>query len=73
MIIAESRLNHAAFQSSKCEPVSLRSFADSNGLSYNLLRKYCNQGRVIGARQHVRTKHWWIYPPAKIVPSQLRW
>ncbi|MDP1766436.1 MAG: hypothetical protein Q8K83_05985 [Methylotenera sp.] len=73
MVTAESRVNHAAVQSSRCEPVSLRSFSLSTGLSLGLLRKFCNQGRILGARKHVLTKQWWIYPPAKIVPSQLRW
>lgn len=63
----------ATTKPTQAEPVSLRSFAESHGISYDQLRKYCQQGRVIGARQHVRTKHWWIYPPAQIVPSQKRW
>lgn len=65
-------INHAP-QSSRCEPVSLRSFALSTGLSLGQLYKFCNQGRILGARKHVLTKQWWIYPPAKIVPSQKRW
>lgn len=62
-----------ATKPTRAEPVSLRSFAESNGLTCGLLRKYCNEGRVIGARQHARSKQWWIYPPAQIVPSQKRW
>jgi len=57
----------------RTEPVSLRSFADATGLSLNLLRKYCLQGRILGARKHVLTKQWWVYPPAIIMPSQKRW
>jgi len=51
------------------DPVSLRAFAERTGLSVQLLQKYCKQGRILGARKHHLTKHWWIYPPARIVPS----
>lgn len=57
----------------RCEPVSLRTFAVITGLSLVQLRKFCLQGRIVGARKHHLTKQWWIYPPAKIVSSQLRW
>lgn len=66
-------MNNHVPQSSRNEPVSLRSFSLNTGLSLGLLRKFCNQGRILGARKHVLTKQWWIYPPAKIVPSQKRW
>lgn len=55
------------------EPISLRNFALAAGLSYEVIRKYCAQGRIVGARKHHLTKQWWIYPPAKIVDSQKRW
>ncbi|MDP1658573.1 MAG: hypothetical protein Q8L73_04400 [Methylotenera sp.] len=66
-------MTHHAPKLPRCEPVSLRTFAVITGLSLDQLRKFCLQGRIVGARKHVMTKQWWIYPPAKIVPSQLRW
>lgn len=67
-----AQTSHAE-QSTRTAAVSLRSFSATTGLSLDLLRKYCMQGRILGARKHVLTKQWWIYPPAKIVPSQKRW
>ena len=46
------------------QPVSLRRFAESTGLRQALLLRYCREGKIIGARKHVLTKQWWIYPPA---------
>jgi len=66
-------LNDAKLKPTQSQPVSLRSFSLSTGLSLDTLLRYCNQGRIVGARKHVMTKQWWIYPPAKIVPSQKRW
>ena len=49
--------------------ISLRRFAESLGITENVLRRYCLAGKVIGARKHPLTKKWWIYPPAKLVLS----
>lgn len=49
--------------------ISLRRFAENLGLTENVLRRYCQTGKVIGARKHPLTKKWWIYPPAKLVLS----
>lgn len=49
-------------------PISLRAFAERTGIKLITLQRYCKQGRIFGARKHALTKHWWIYPPAKIVP-----
>ena len=51
------------------EPISLRRFAESTGIPQKLLSRWCTEGRVIGARKHVLTKKWWIYPPAKLAPG----
>jgi hypothetical protein len=51
------------------EPITLRRFAEQVGLSESYLLKLCRAGRVIGARKHVLTKKWVIYPPAKLVPG----
>lgn len=49
--------------------VSVRAFAERLGLSERLVHRYCRQGRIFGARKHPLTKKWWIYPPAKLLPS----
>lgn len=53
--------------------ISVRSFAERLGVSERLVLRYCRQGRIFGARKHPLTKNWWIYPPAKLLPSQARW
>ncbi len=53
--------------------VSVRAFAERLGLSEDLIRKYCLQGRIFGARKHPLTKKWWIYPPAKLLPPPVKW
>jgi hypothetical protein len=60
-------------KSNQTEPLSLRAYSLITGLTPAVLRKYCNQGRVLGARQHHLSKQWWIYPPAVIMPNQKRW
>jgi hypothetical protein len=74
---ASSNLHHTGAISpyipTKTDPVSLSKFALITGLKASVLRKYCNQGRVLGARQHHLSKQWWIYPPAVIMPNQKRW
>ncbi|MDD2721677.1 MAG: hypothetical protein PHH47_10260 [Gallionella sp.] len=52
------------------EGVSLSQFAEMTGLSVEALRKYCNKGRIVGARKHPLTKKWWIYPPAKLLTGR---
>jgi hypothetical protein len=47
--------------------ISLRRFAEQVGLSESYLLRLCRAGRVIGARKHVLTKKWVIYPPARLV------
>jgi hypothetical protein len=53
--------------------VSVRAFAERLGLSEAAIRRYCERGRIFGARKHPLTKKWWIYPPAKLMPSPSRW
>lgn len=60
-------------QSTNREPISLRAFAERTGISVVTITRYCKQGRIVGARKHHLTKHWWIYPPARIVPSPHKW
>jgi len=55
-----------------CFGLSARTFAQHHGLSVRTVIYYCRQGRIFGARKHARTKQWWIYPPAKILPSLLQ-
>jgi hypothetical protein len=52
---------------SQIEGISLRRYAQQVGLSESYLLRLCRAGRVIGARKHVLTKKWVIYPPAKLV------
>lgn len=53
--------------------VSVRAFAERYGLSEPMVLHYCRKGRIFGAAKHPLTKKWWIYPPAKLVPSPARW
>lgn len=53
--------------------LSAHAFATLHGFSTNKVIRLCKQGRIFGARKHSRTKQWWIYPPAKLLPSPLRW
>lgn len=46
--------------------IPLRRFAESIGVSESLLRIWCRDGKVIGARKHPLTKQWCIFPPAKL-------
>jgi hypothetical protein len=48
--------------------LSINAFAMRSGLSSNYVQHLCRKGRIFGARKHVLTKQWWIYPPAKILP-----
>lgn len=52
---------------SQQDGISLRRFAEKTGFSESYLLRLCRAGRVIGARKHVLTKKWIIYPPAKLV------
>ena len=53
--------------------VSARAFAERFGLTERTVLRYCKLGRIFGAAKHPLTKKWWIYPPAKILPSSARW
>jgi len=53
--------------------VSVRAFAERLGLSEKRVTEYCRKGRIFGARKHPLTGKWWIYPPAKLLPNQVRW
>ena len=52
---------------SQQDGISLRRFAEQVGLSEGYLVKLCRAGRVFGARKHVLTGKWIIYPPAKLL------
>lgn len=53
--------------------VSAAAFARSSGLSPEYVTRLCRQGRIFGARLHPLTRKWWIYPPAKLLPSPNQW
>lgn len=46
--------------------ISLRRFAEQTGVTERTLLRWCRAGKVIGARKHVLTGKWVIYPPAKL-------
>lgn len=48
------------------EPITVRRFAEQLGISERCLLRWCRDGKVIGARKHVLTGKWVIYPPAKL-------
>lgn len=47
--------------------VSAATFARRLGVSDAAILRYCKLGRIFGARKHVLTGKWWIYPPAKLL------
>lgn len=55
--------------------MSLRSFAQREGLDLHLVKRYAKNGWILGARQDARSKHWHIYPPAKLLrqPRSYKW
>lgn len=55
------------------EPISLTRFAAQIGVTERCLRRWCTQGKIIGARKHPLTKRWVIYPPAKLATGTDRW
>lgn len=55
----------------QAEGVSLATFSRMTGVSVHSLQKYCQRGRIIGARKHPLTRKWWIYPPAKLLTGRL--
>jgi phage antirepressor YoqD-like protein len=56
---------------SQQDGISLRRFAAQIGVSEQCLLKWCRAGKVIGARKHVMTRKWVIYPPAKLALDAL--
>lgn len=58
---------------SRPEPVSARAFAERLNVSQDQVVRWCDSGRIFGARRHPLTKKWWIYPPAKLLPRMDRW
>jgi len=47
--------------------MSVQVFADREGLTLKQARSCMKRGKVLGARQDARSKHWWVYPPAKLM------
>lgn len=47
--------------------MSVQAFADMEGLTLKQARYCIKRGKVLGARKDSRSKHWWIYPPAKLM------
>lgn len=57
-----------------CKGVPVGIFSANLGLSLGYVQKLCREGKIFGARQHPLSKHWWIYPPARLLcePRKLR-
>jgi len=51
---------------SQQDGISLKRFAENLGVSERVLLRWCRAGKVVGARKHVLTGKWVIYPPAKL-------
>lgn len=47
--------------------MSARDFAALHGLTGQQLKRLLKAGKVLGASRHPLSKHWWIYPPAKLL------
>ena len=46
--------------------LSVQEFAAREGLTHGQAMRCIRSGKVLGARQDARSKHWYIYPPAKL-------
>lgn len=51
---------------SQQDGIPLKRFAEKIGVSERCMLRWVKAGKVIGARKHVLTKKWVIYPPAKL-------
>jgi hypothetical protein len=58
---------------SQQDGISLKRFAEQIGVSERCMLRWVKAGKVIGARKHVLTKKWVIYPPAKLATGTDRW
>jgi len=47
--------------------LSIQAFAEREGLTPGQVMRCIRAGKVLGARQDARSKHWTIYPPAKLM------
>lgn len=47
--------------------MSLQAFSDREGISLFQAKALAKRGQIFGARQDSRSKHWWVYPPAKLL------
>lgn len=47
--------------------MSVQAFAVREGLSLEQAKRFAKRGQILGARQDARSKHWWVYPPAKLL------
>lgn len=47
--------------------LSLQAFAQREGLTLGEVKGCIKRGKVLGARKDARSKHWWVYPPAKLL------
>jgi hypothetical protein len=52
--------------------ISLQAFADREGMTLASVKRYAKSGWILGARQDARSKHWHIYPPAKLLKQPRR-
>ena len=55
------------------EPITARRFAEQIGVPENTVTNWCRAGKIIGARKHVLTGKWVIYPPAKLATGTGNW
>jgi len=51
---------------SQQDGIPLKRFAENLGVSERVLLRWCRAGKVVGARKHVLTGKWVIYPPSKL-------
>lgn len=47
--------------------LTLQEFAVREGLTLGQVKRCCRSGWILGARKDARSKHWSIYPPAKLM------
>lgn len=52
--------------------MSVQAFAVREGLTLLQAKGLAKRGKILGARQDARSKHWWIYPPAKLLAEPRR-
>lgn len=69
--IVKQRLQCNVFDEDK-RPILARNFAENHGLRIDRFIRYCEAGRVSGARFDRVLWQWVVYPPVKLLSGSLQ-